>query len=510
MKLGRNDPCPCGSGKKYKQCCLGKDEDAHRLVYQIRQEQATSIFENNLEEMLFDDWHFEAENETEDWDDDDENDWDEEYDGEWEREARLADEKLDDEESEQVVDEQESETNITLEETEWRRFFEENLEGKIAYFEDLLEKPEPIEPEDALNLLEEIFEATLQENARERYEEVIEKFHRRSPEAYHATSFAYLDHRISNALVLGNEAALASLVDELAVTDVDAFEEVLYSLAYYVKLDVINAAMPLACPRPDDSAKEYLWDPHLASVATRYLAFAQLERQGMPQPGETAWYEPFLRFSKIPADRLLAFMALLSGQEQRHWLPEHFHVPIKRRKQGERSVAQNLFELTLQFQAHARGTRALPFCKSELGREQLHNYILRRACGELFPSAFARRDSAEIHALRKQMHPEWPPHARLLCPDRVTLRRYLEVMMQHDASDYYLHTALFELLPEWLNFLVAQQLLEPAQRDQTLLELHEAREDVLKLLRSYARDPNLYQNLSRAPWPHASAEQALA
>jgi uncharacterized protein len=23
-KTGRNDPCPCGSGKKYKKCCLGK------------------------------------------------------------------------------------------------------------------------------------------------------------------------------------------------------------------------------------------------------------------------------------------------------------------------------------------------------------------------------------------------------------------------------------------------------------------------------------------------------
>ena len=21
QKIGRNDPCPCGSGKKYKQCC---------------------------------------------------------------------------------------------------------------------------------------------------------------------------------------------------------------------------------------------------------------------------------------------------------------------------------------------------------------------------------------------------------------------------------------------------------------------------------------------------------
>jgi hypothetical protein len=22
IKTGRNDPCPCGSGKKYKRCCL--------------------------------------------------------------------------------------------------------------------------------------------------------------------------------------------------------------------------------------------------------------------------------------------------------------------------------------------------------------------------------------------------------------------------------------------------------------------------------------------------------
>ena len=27
-KVGRNDPCPCGSGQKYKKCCLGKTGDA--------------------------------------------------------------------------------------------------------------------------------------------------------------------------------------------------------------------------------------------------------------------------------------------------------------------------------------------------------------------------------------------------------------------------------------------------------------------------------------------------
>jgi hypothetical protein len=25
MKTGRNEPCPCGSGKKYKHCCYAKD-----------------------------------------------------------------------------------------------------------------------------------------------------------------------------------------------------------------------------------------------------------------------------------------------------------------------------------------------------------------------------------------------------------------------------------------------------------------------------------------------------
>ena len=30
--LGRNEPCHCGSGKKYKQCCLSKDEAAERTA----------------------------------------------------------------------------------------------------------------------------------------------------------------------------------------------------------------------------------------------------------------------------------------------------------------------------------------------------------------------------------------------------------------------------------------------------------------------------------------------
>ena len=30
-KIGRNDPCLCGSGKKYKQCCEGKSTDKSNI-----------------------------------------------------------------------------------------------------------------------------------------------------------------------------------------------------------------------------------------------------------------------------------------------------------------------------------------------------------------------------------------------------------------------------------------------------------------------------------------------
>jgi hypothetical protein len=33
VRPGRNEPCRCGSGRKYKQCCLDKDEAKARAAY---------------------------------------------------------------------------------------------------------------------------------------------------------------------------------------------------------------------------------------------------------------------------------------------------------------------------------------------------------------------------------------------------------------------------------------------------------------------------------------------
>ncbi|GGP52170.1 hypothetical protein GCM10009409_18210 [Shewanella saliphila] len=33
MKLGRNDPCHCGSGKKFKRCCMNSVAKQHAQVF---------------------------------------------------------------------------------------------------------------------------------------------------------------------------------------------------------------------------------------------------------------------------------------------------------------------------------------------------------------------------------------------------------------------------------------------------------------------------------------------
>src|SRR3989344_7795769 len=43
-KIGRNDPCPCGSKKKYKKCCLGKKVE---ISQQKLQEMALEAMQKN-------------------------------------------------------------------------------------------------------------------------------------------------------------------------------------------------------------------------------------------------------------------------------------------------------------------------------------------------------------------------------------------------------------------------------------------------------------------------------
>lgn len=47
--LGRNDPCHCGSNKKYKKCCLAKDQANHKDV--VHEDSFFKVVDNAVKEM---------------------------------------------------------------------------------------------------------------------------------------------------------------------------------------------------------------------------------------------------------------------------------------------------------------------------------------------------------------------------------------------------------------------------------------------------------------------------
>ena len=90
-RVGRNDPCPCGSGKKYKKCCLGKDAETEQkqflsatVIEEGEEYEADDFRAPEDEREDLDPWDADEEDgdgdeDEEDWEEDD---WDEEQGGE--------------------------------------------------------------------------------------------------------------------------------------------------------------------------------------------------------------------------------------------------------------------------------------------------------------------------------------------------------------------------------------------------------------------------------------------
>ena len=55
-KVGRNDPCPCGSGKKFKKCCeskmIGKKFMATKIDSTVGKNNMFSIFKNKVDKKV--------------------------------------------------------------------------------------------------------------------------------------------------------------------------------------------------------------------------------------------------------------------------------------------------------------------------------------------------------------------------------------------------------------------------------------------------------------------------
>lgn len=478
MKISRNDPCPCGSGKKYKKCCMQKDEEARRV--------------QRIEEQLENEKPIEAQPEG--------------------QRQRPEDEVLpefsltaESEPSAKAAKAKNPHTKAL--DARWQEFEAQDYDDQIAVFLKTLEEPDLMDDQMAFEMLDTIHGTTKEPEQRNRYDALVEQLHERMPKIYAKNAHFYLQNRITNEVIAGRFDQIPALLNELAQRagkNIDIFNMVVEQLAYHGQLAALVQAFQIAWPAVEKSRDIVPWGiDEFSGRSTQYLVFDYVERFGGDPEGHAELFERIKPYSEVKPERITKFLALLSGQSGRQWVREDFTFKAKSRSRDDggpaidipKTVQQNLFDMSLDFQGYLRRERNMALTKSELGREQLVDYFIQRLAGDLEP-----RKSMLEAALSpnkpgpKKRHPKSylsgdDDSVHWLCPDRKSLDAFIAKLFGFLMPQPYKAAALFEMIPAWLRFLESHQLISAAAHLQSLRDLRALAPDLLKILRKTESDP---------------------
>lgn len=460
-KVGRNDPCPCGSGKKYKNCCMSKDKAEEKQQQAARQVALP-------------------------------------------RAAGLP-------EKPPAPPDPQAEASQQF----WEELQAQDYEGQIALFHRTLEEePELIDGELAFEFFNDIYYKMVDRNERDRFEALAEALKARRPEAYASEAGYILDWRITNALAEGRVEAVHPMAEAMAETaekHIDQFFNLMDQLAYHNQLAALISMTRLAWPHIKDSP-QILGLGEFATQAADYLVFDHLSRNAAPDSNDPALLAQIEPYTKLDLALFSDYVARLAGQAQRSWTMADFEFEPPDRedslytwddeeedfddeedsdeedydKEGDIDEGrQNLYLLSTEFLGYLYHQEKVPYARGELARSQLYEYILMRHDRELEPAESLRRGPGRK---KDKAAPHGPSHP--LCPDRRSLDRFLGELLGFFNPQHYKAVATFELIPAWLRFLEARRLIDPQQRRQTLADLRGLDTELLKILKNYP-DPAL-------------------
>jgi hypothetical protein len=472
MKAGRNDPCPCGSGKKYKNCCLANDRE--RRV------------ENRLEPPPV------AWDET-----------DEPYDGAAAESPRWRDGGFDpeltgarsgeshplsdDDEDDEWGDEPGAEPEPLRQAGDdlWDEFDRATYEGKNTLFLKTLETPDLLADDLGFEMLNAIRRRAQELGDWDAFEILLRAFQERAPEAF-ADSAAYcVAWLVEQRVACGRLDELGPLAREMAGyagSDIDIFNLALDSLAYHCDLPTLVEMMRIGWPGVRDSSDIVPWGvDEFIDRAMRYELLQYCEQAASPRADDPELVER-LEFYAAPFNEELAaaFIESVTGRVQQGPVPG-----TARGKWCHRVCCEFLGHLVRE-----RGVRP---GKADLGSENLCTYLLQRLEGQLkhAPKLYDPGQRLPKRKGRSRRVQRRPVH--VLCPDAKTLDPYLAHQMDFLAARYHAVAATMEIIPAWLRFLNLRQLIDPQEHRVALQDLSRLQSHVLKFCREYRDDPSLHE-----------------
>jgi hypothetical protein len=475
MKVGRNDPCSCGSGKKYKKCCLAKD--------QSQTEASLPSLSARSRPVPFPTPHSQPAGPTSP-----------SHGAEAATPATPPD-------------------PITLRaESRWREFESQPGEGQIAVFLETLGDAEVMTDDLAFEMLGVLHTQAVESSDRTRFVNCVEALRRCRPEVFDQGSHFYLSWCVVDALAENRQEVVLDRTRELATRanrDIDTFNRVADALGYHGQLSVLVEALRMAWPGVKSSDNILPWGiSEFANRGADHEIFDFLGQTTSVDPADPVLLDRVRFFIEEPReDSLREFIGDLTGQSTGAWRTEDFALRPPRQRgrddwdddameeQPPDPGAINLSRLIAEFVGYLRREDGVPFARGDLVRQELERYFVRRHEGGLDPQPNLLEQAR--HPNRRLPKPPRPAHP--LCPERVTLDVHLGGLMGPMNGRYYRAAALFQAMPAWLRFLETRRLIDAGTRTTVAHELLPLHATLMGIWKKYADDPSL--DRQQQAWP---------
>jgi hypothetical protein len=474
LDIGRNDPCPCGSGKKYKKCCLLKDEEEAR-----KKAAEAAAIPAAIEKPKA------AENPAS------------AKPAPIEHSCPTPDDLRDDLRMEALI--------ARLDE-----FHESDYERRIEIFRQSIEA-DLMDEEQAFEMLNPLFEQAVEHNERDRFDALTEELRQRLPEVHKLEEHYILEWRIINALAAGRYEQAEELMREVALLahqQIDLWDWVERRMAYHGQLPALVESVRLAWPKVKPSTSIMSWaKTDFSRRAIQYELLSYVEQTTAPDPNDPVLLDRLKFFDEeIKMERLTAILNCLAGRSNRQWAMDDFKLTPPggtwRKKQkvvdeAFEAGARNLFDLAMQFVAYAHNTAGAPYTKAEMAAQEIHRFILQRERRTLEYQEGVYNPSLDPNERQRGPTKKFKQYEHMLCPDRERFNRYLADMFDPVTADNHAASAVTELIPAWLRFVESQGLIDLELRDRTLRDLSPVAGDLRKKMEEFRIDPALEQAMSR-------------
>lgn len=462
MKTGRNDPCPCGSGKKYKKCCLDKDleESSRRAAMTTPVAPLYPMAAGPIAQ------------------------------------SDVANPPVPPPPPDPVRQRADS---------RWQEFNAQEGGGRMAVFLETIEDIDVMDDDLAFEMLGVLHSDAVQSGNRTRFAECVGALRERRPEVFAEGGHFYLSWCLLDALAENRHEVVPSLARELAQRaerDIDIFNHAVDALAFHGQLNVLVESLRVAWPFVKASDNIVPWGvSEFAEKGADHEIFYYLESTASPDPADAVLLDRVRFFIEDPREEYLCeSIEDLTGKSVRQWQADDFKLtpPRKRRREdwdaeddeSETSDpgVKNLYRLISEFIGDLRRRQGVPFPRGEMIRQELYHYFLRRNAGDLDPRPGMLEQA--LHPNRKRPKPPRPAHP--LCPDRVTFDVYLSRMLGMLSDRHYPAAALFQAIPAWLIFLESHRLIDADTSRKVAAELRPLHTTLLEIWKKHIDDPQLY------------------